>query len=95
MLHWHEEIFEIPKKATLLFSSELVSNQGYLYNENVVGLQFHIEPQQSDVNEIVINDYSYSLINNALKQTTDEIINFTVPSSNKEIMYAILDFITL
>lgn len=95
VLHWHEEMFEVPKKATLLFSSELVSNQGYLYNENVVGLQFHLEPQQIDVNEIVINDYSYSLVNNAFKQTTDEIVNFPVPSINKEIMYAILDFITL
>lgn len=95
VLHWHEEMFEIPEKATLLFSSELVSNQGYLYEGNVVGLQFHLEPQQSDVNEVVVNDYSYAIVNNALKQTPDQIIKFPVPSINKEIMYAILDFITL
>lgn len=95
VLHWHEDMFEIPEKATLLFSSELVKNQGYLYNTNVIGLQFHLEPEQSDVNEVVVNDYSYASVNNALKQSADEILSLPVPSLNKVIMYAILDFITL
>lgn len=95
VLHWHEEMFDIPKHATLLFSSELVKNQGYLYRQNVVGLQCHLEPQQSDVNEVVVNDYPYALVNNALKQTAEDIRNFPIPKTNQAAMYAILDFMTL
>ena len=29
-LHWHEQMFEIPEGAKLLFSSDLVENQGFL-----------------------------------------------------------------
>ena len=28
-LHWHEEMFQIPKNAELLFSSEYLTNQGF------------------------------------------------------------------
>lgn len=94
VLHWHEEMFEIPDKGQLLFSSHLVKNQGYLYKNNVVGLQFHLEPRQSDVNEVVINDFSYSLKNNALKQSSQDILNQIVPLTNQDAMYSILDFIS-
>ncbi|MEX3489364.1 type 1 glutamine amidotransferase [Staphylococcus warneri] len=92
-LHWHEEMFQIPKNAELLFSSENLTNQGFLLNQNVIGLQFHFEPGPFDVKEIVINDASYS-VDSVLNQTPQEIIDYNVPEENKKVMFKLLDFIT-
>lgn len=92
-LHWHQEMFELPRTATLLFSSDLVANQGFLMNNNVIGLQFHFEQTIENVREIAINDCQYPLDNNDLRQTAPEIISHGVPAGNKRVMYRLLDFI--
>lgn len=40
---WHGDTFEIPTGAMRLFESEACPNQGFIYNGNVLGLQFHPE----------------------------------------------------
>ena len=92
-LHWHQEMFEIPKEATLLFSSDAVKNQGFVMNHRVVGLQFHFEPQADNVREMVINDFPY-IEGSILGQTGTDILNMPVPTINKEVMFKILDYIT-
>lgn len=92
-LHWHEEMFEIPVGADLLFSSEAVTNQGFVMNHRVVGLQFHFEPQEDNVREMVVNDFPY-ITGSILGQTATDILQTPVPPENKEIMFKILDYIT-
>ncbi len=87
-------MFEIPVGAKHLFSSDLVENQGFLLGDNVIGLQFHFEPEEDNVREIAINDSGYPLENNDLNQTAEEIIAHGVPKENKEVMFKLLDFIT-
>ncbi|GGI62364.1 type 1 glutamine amidotransferase [Limosilactobacillus caviae] len=91
-LHWHEEMFEVPDQADLLFSSDLVKNQGFIMNGNVIGLQFHFEPGPDNVREIAVNDDQYPLDHNDLHQTGAEIIAHDVPTENKRVMYQLLDF---
>jgi len=43
VFHWHGDTFAIPEGATHLCSSNACENQGYLYQEKVLGLQFHLE----------------------------------------------------
>lgn len=93
VLHWHEDMFEIPEKARLLFSSDHVKNQGYIYQNNVIGLQFHFEPFDDNVKEIVVNDYPY-INGSVLNQTKDEIIQRRVPKENRDTMFKLLDYIS-
>lgn len=93
-LHWHQQMFEIPKEAKLLFSSDLVENQGFLLGDNVIGLQFHFEPEEDNVREIAVNDSEYPEENNDLHQTSEEIIAHGVPAENKKIMFTLLNYIT-
>lgn len=93
-LHWHQEMFDLPKGATLLFSSDLVRNQGFLLGDNAIGLQFHLEPESDNVREIAINDCQYPLAGNDLHQTSAEIIAHEVPAENKQALYEMLDFIS-
>lgn len=41
--HWHGDTFDLPVAAHLLASSEACSNQGYIYDNRVIGFQFHLE----------------------------------------------------
>ena len=92
-LHWHQEMFEVPKEATLLFSSDAVKNQGFVMNHRVVGLQFHFEPQDDNIREMVVNDFPY-IEGSILGQTATDILNIPVLTINKEVMFKILDYIT-
>ncbi|RMW42508.1 type 1 glutamine amidotransferase [Lactiplantibacillus pentosus] len=93
VLHWHEEMFEIPAGATLLFSSDAVRNQGFVMNHRVVGLQFHFEPAADNVREMVVNDYRY-IAGSVLDQSAKTILQTPIPPENKDILYTILDYIT-
>lgn len=93
-LHWHEEMFQVPESARLLFSSDLVTNQGFLLGDNVIGLQFHFEPKIDNVREMAVNDSQYPLDHNDLHQTPQEIIDHGVPAANKQVMFKLLDYIT-
>jgi len=93
VLHWHEEMFEIPTEATWLFASAAVRNQGFVLNHRVVGLQFHVEPRQNNVREMVVNDFPY-IKGSVLNQTADDILRVTVPEENERALFAILDYIT-
>ncbi|CCI84852.1 class I glutamine amidotransferase [Lactobacillus pasteurii DSM 23907 = CRBIP 24.76] len=93
-LHWHEEMFELPQGAELIFSSKLHQNQGFIYGKHVMGLQFHFEPLTRDVRTMVINDGDYTLDHNDLKQSPQEIMDHGVPSENAGLMAKLLDQIT-
>lgn len=49
VFHWHHDTFEIPKEALPLAKSEACQNQGFLYHEHVIGLQFHLEVTLANV----------------------------------------------
>ncbi|PWG00277.1 type 1 glutamine amidotransferase [Levilactobacillus bambusae] len=93
VLHWHEDMFEIPKHADLLFSSNDVRNQGFIMNHRIVGLQFHLEPQADNVREMVVNDFPY-IENSVLNQSAADILKTPVPEENKKTMFKILNYIT-
>ncbi len=42
-LHWDEEMFEIGKNGEVLFWSEDLKNEGFVVNENVIGLELDFE----------------------------------------------------
>lgn len=93
VLHWHEEMFTVPAEATLLFSSDRVTNQGFVWKHRVVGLQFHFEPVADNVREMVVNDYRY-IAGSVLNQTAAEILQTPVPRENQQVLNAILNYIT-
>jgi GMP synthase (glutamine-hydrolysing) len=41
--HWHGDIFDLPRGATLLASSALTAHQAFRYGKNAYGLLFHLE----------------------------------------------------
>jgi len=54
-LHWHGDTFAIPQGALLQGSSAACVNQGFVYKERVIGLQYHIEATGQSVARLIEN----------------------------------------
>jgi len=50
--HWHGDTFEIPAGAIHLARSEACENQAFLYDVNVLGLQFHLEATLESIDDL-------------------------------------------
>jgi len=55
VFHWHGDRFAIPEGAVPLAASEACDNQGFLYDNRVLGLQFHLETTELSARELILN----------------------------------------
>jgi GMP synthase-like glutamine amidotransferase len=53
VMHWHGDTFGLPPGAELLASSEACTNQGFIYRDRVVGLQFHLETTPKSLSALI------------------------------------------
>ncbi len=56
--HWHGDTFNIPYGAKRLFSSEATLNQGFIFGDKVVGLQFHWEITPEGLKKLIKNSFA-------------------------------------
>ncbi len=54
VMHWHSDTFQIPAGATRLAFNEVTENQAFVFQENILALQFHIEMNNTAMEEIVV-----------------------------------------
>ena len=55
VFHWHGDTFGIPDGAVHLASSKATENQAFLYKNNVLALQFHLETTEESLLELYEN----------------------------------------
>lgn len=53
VFHWHGETFSLPNNAINLATSQACQNQGFIYNNNVIGLQFHLEMNKVSIEALI------------------------------------------
>lgn len=78
VFHWHGDTFDIPRSAIRLAESEACTNQAFLYDERVLGLQFHLESTPESVQQIVTNCRE-ELTKSRYVQAEDTLLNVTPP----------------
>ncbi|MBI5416352.1 type 1 glutamine amidotransferase [Candidatus Poribacteria bacterium] len=72
--HWHGDTFEIPKDAIKIAKSKACENQAFIYNNHVLGLQFHLESSVDSINKLIEN-CNDELIDGKYIQKSKEIIS--------------------
>lgn len=55
VFHWHGDTFSLPDRAVNLCESAVTRNQAFLYQENVLALQFHIEMTPEGIDTLLKN----------------------------------------
>lgn len=58
--HWHSDTFSMPAQALPLASSKACLHQGFIFQNRVVGLQFHLEMTWDAARLLIQNCYSES-----------------------------------
>lgn len=51
--HWHGDTFSLPKNSIPVAGSEACANQGFFYDDRVLGLQFHLETTPQSAKELI------------------------------------------
>lgn len=55
VFHWHGDTFALPDKGVPLDSSNACINQAFIYNERIIGLQFHLETTPESIGALIEN----------------------------------------
>jgi GMP synthase-like glutamine amidotransferase len=91
VFHWHGDTFDLPEGSKNLLSSEVCKNQAYLFNDKVLGLQFHFEVTEETLQGMVEHGAS-ELVESKTIQSADQILSTTeYIAANNQRMHQILD----
>jgi len=55
VFHWHGDMFDVPEGAQALASSAACPNQGFIFEDRVVGFQFHLETTFESASALIEN----------------------------------------
>jgi GMP synthase-like glutamine amidotransferase len=55
VFHWHGDTFTLPEETVQLYSSAACANQAFVYDERVIGLQFHLETTPESIAALIEN----------------------------------------
>lgn len=72
--HWHGDTYDIPSGAIRFAESEAFPNQGFIYDNNIVAMQFHLEMTKESADELVLN-CSDDLVEGPFIQSKSKIID--------------------
>jgi GMP synthase-like glutamine amidotransferase len=72
--HWHGDTFDLPAGARQIFESEACKNQGFIYENRVIGLQFHVEMNKQTIKNVIENCRD-ELVEGKYIQKEDEMLD--------------------
>ncbi len=91
VFHWHGDTFNIPDGAVHIARSSACESQGFIYDNRVVGLQFHLETTVNSA-EALIKNCGNELVPGSYIQTADEILSDMVKFKRiNAVMESLLD----
>lgn len=90
VFHWHGDTFDLPENAIHMAYSEGCKNQAYIYKDNVLALQFHLESTMNSLKDMI--EYGREELKPArYVQTENELLNIQLIESNKKVLFKLLD----
>jgi GMP synthase (glutamine-hydrolysing) len=91
VFHWHGDTFELPENAIAIAKSDACNNQGFIYKQNVLALQFHLETTRESIQQMIENG-RHELTQGQYIQQEKEIENQQeFFEENKKYLFTILD----
>lgn len=91
VFHWHGDTYDLPQGAIHLFRSEHCIHQAFIYDNRIVGLQFHLETTPETLLGM-LDEGKSEIIEDICIQTAEEIVTkMQFTASTNILMYNLLD----
>jgi GMP synthase-like glutamine amidotransferase len=95
VFHWHGDTFDVPNGALPLASTAAVPNQGFLYADRVLALQFHVESTPESVAGLIANCRDEMTEGRFIQSEADiKAAPESLFAVNHALLFAVLDRIT-
>lgn len=96
VFHWHGDTFDLPKGSKLFASSVAIKNQAFIYNNNVIALQFHLEMTQKSLQLMIENAGHELMETGSFLMPEKDIITEAEKYLNatNQLLYSILDYLS-
>ena len=78
VFHWHGDTFDLPPGTVHLVRSEVCENQAFIYEDRVVGLQFHLETNRQSAERLIEHGRD-EMVNGPFIQTPEKILSEKAP----------------
>ena len=93
VFHWHGDTYDLPAGSTLMYSSNVCTNQAFIFNNKVLGLQFHLEVTAQTV-ELMVKNGAIELIEGETIQSAKKMLEQTaLIEANNQKMFQLLDYL--
>lgn len=91
VFHWHGDTFDLPENAIHLASSEAFKNQAYIYHNNVLALQFHLELTEELLNKMIENGSEELKAGNFIQMENVLRENHRLMEHGRRVLFALLN----
>lgn len=89
--HWHGDTFDLPDGAVSLFESEACKNQGFFYENRVIGLQFHLEMSKQTIGNVIENCRDELIAGPYIQSEEEMLYKNSFLTESKSLMFRMLD----
>lgn len=93
VFHWHGDTFNLPSNCSHLFYSDICKNQGFVFNNNVIGIQFHFEATENSLKAMVENGMDELVESDTVQSAKTILENKTHLKANNQKMFLILEYL--
>jgi GMP synthase-like glutamine amidotransferase len=91
VFHWHGDTFDLPQGSRLLMSSAACKNQAFLYQEKVLGLQFHLEMTEIGIKNIITHCKEEIVLSNTIQSVDEMLSKIGEINHCKVVLYSLLN----
>lgn len=89
--HWHGDTFSLPEGAKLLFENVACKNQGFIYRNRVIGLQFHLEMNNMTIRNVIGNCRDELIGGKYIQNEEDMLDKNSFLAESKLLMFTLMD----
>ncbi|HET8865612.1 MAG TPA: type 1 glutamine amidotransferase [Gracilimonas sp.] len=90
--HWHSNTFDLPEGAVHLASTELCINQAFIVNENIIGLQFHLEIGRPQVQAMIKNWGRYRESGDHVQSSEEMLRKSDAADETRKMLFQLLNY---
>lgn len=92
VFHWHSNTFDLPRGAIHWASTNSCPNQAFIVNENIIGLQFHLEIARPQVQKMIDNWGRYKESGPYVQSPEEMLEKSKTASETRKMLHRVLDY---